>query len=100
MTVIRRLQRSTTGKVLNPGRKTKRVLLNRSRFNSSYLRREQYLVEKNTNEKITANYILDSELRKKTRILKKNNIVFSDKGKFLIVQVNKTNPSLVVRQEK
>jgi len=95
--IIKRLKRTISGRKINPGKKLKRVFVNKSKFNHKYLRREEYLVEKDTGKKIIAISITDCQLNKKTRILKKNNIVSSSEGKFKIQRVNKNSPSLVVK---
>ena len=98
MVVIRKLKRTNTGKVLSPGRKLKRVLKNRSKFNHKYLKREDYLVDIETNEKVLVNKMIDSQLRKRTRILKKNNKIYAEKEEYVVVLVNRNCPSLVKKK--
>lgn len=93
--VIKRLKRSKSGKVLNPGKKIKRVFLNKSRFNHRCLTSKLFFITKN-NEKVTNVKMYDSKSKKKVSILKKYNILVSeDKKKYEILKIVKKGPAII-----
>jgi signal recognition particle subunit SEC65 len=93
MKVLRAI-RSKSGKKISFDRKKKRVYKNKSRIIQRILRKDTYFCLEN-NEKVYPDHLL--EKGRKTRVLKKNNIVICGKQKYLILKINKSNPSLIVK---